>query len=781
MTGRNTTSDLLSSLNPAQREAVLATEGPVIVLAGAGSGKTKTLTARVVHLIASGVDPSSILAVTFTNKAANEMKERVANAISRSGLALGFGHWVEPWMGFSRTTPEVSTFHSFCLKLLRAEASAASLSPNFVIYDDSDQLSALKRIVDLLNLSGRLGNAKAYQAAINHAKTQAWGPADMAEQGRPGPFQERLVEVYELYEAALREASAVDFGDIIVRAYQLLAACPDILEKYQDRFQYLMVDEYQDTNRAQYLLISLLARKRKNLCVVGDEDQSIYKWRGADIRNILDFQEEYGNAKLVKLEENYRSTKMIIEAAAHVIRHNKDRYDKVLFTNNPQGDPIKVVELADERAEGDYVSRAIREALARDPRLSPREVAVFYRSHAQSRALEEALRKDRIAYKIIGGVAFYERKEIKDVLAYLRLAANPHDSVGLERVINVPARGIGKATVDKLAEHARKAGLSLYGALEEVVRGQVDLVAAGATKKLQSFYDFLENVRAGVATESLSGIYQRVVHDSGYIAELKAEETEEAKARIENLEEFYSVVQNFEEEFKARGLGPADGMLRNFLSQVTLESQVLEAAENGDQGFVSLMTLHSSKGLEFPMVFLVGCEEGIFPSKRALEESEWEDSAIEEERRLCYVGITRAKRNLTLTYASVRRIYGQVQVSPPSRFLEEIPATHKTVESKSHVAPTVSWSAKSARESRGSGLRYDYRDSQADHAHVEVEAVHGDTGETLEIGRKVLHAVYGKGTIRAIEGADADRKVTIEFSGYQKKKFLVRHVKLEFL
>ena len=767
----------LTGLNPGQLEAVMATEGPVIVLAGAGSGKTKTLTARVVHLLSQGVEPRSILAVTFTNKAAKEMKERVARAIAATGGASS--RWSEPWMGFSQANPEVSTFHSFCLKLLRAEPEAAGLAPNFVIYDDQDQLSVLKRTIEQLGLEGRLANAKAYQSGINNAKTLALSPADLRAREARGPFEEKLVEVYELYENALAANQAVDFGEIIVRAWRLFERRPEILAKYQERFRFLMVDEYQDTNRAQYLLISRLAGKYRNLCVVGDEDQSIYKWRGADIRNILDFQTEYPDARLVKLEENYRSTKMIIDAAASVIRNNQGRYDKTLFTNNPEGDPVRIVELGDERAEGDYVAKRIREALSADSRLGYRDVAIFYRSHAQSRAIEESLRRERAPYRILGGAGFYDRKEIKDVLAYIRMAANPKDSVSLERVINVPARGIGKTTVDKLAEHAGKCGISMAEAIGEVVRGQVDFLGNAAVKKLTSFYDFFKGLTDASQKESLADLYQRVVHDSGYLAELKAEGTEEAKGRIENLEEFYNVVQTFDEEAESRELSPGDGLRANFLNQITLESQALEAAEAAG-GTISLMTLHSSKGLEFPVVILVGCEEGIFPSKRALEESEWEDSAIEEERRLCYVGMTRAMRHLTMTHVSVRRIYGQVQVAAPSRFLGEIPDRLKRVEGKSHMAPTVSWSSVGGREGRSSlERRYDFADSEP--SPVEIAPSYGNNGEALEVGRKVKHEVYGKGTIRAIEGADSDRKVTIEFSGYQKKNFLARHLKLELL
>lgn len=774
----------LEELNPMQRAAVESLEGPVIVLAGAGSGKTKTLTSRVVHLIHNGVAPASILAVTFTNKAAKEMKERVGRALEHVGVLPGHGRWTEPWMGFSSTMPEVATFHSFCLKLLRTEADAAGYERSFVIYDDSDQRSLLKKIVKQLGLTGRLANPKMFQGAINKAKTQAWSPSDLAEHSKPGPLQDTVVEVYELYQNELQANQSMDFGDIIVNAYRLLANRPDILEKYQDRFRYLMVDEYQDTNRAQYLLVTLLAKKHRNLCVVGDEDQSIYKWRGADIRNILDFQSEYSEAKLVKLEENYRSTQMIIEAAAHVIRHNEDRYEKTLFTNNEKGERIKVLGLENERSEADRVANEIGTYIAKGHSGGYNDVALFYRSHAQSRAIEEAFRRERVPYRIVGGVGFYERKEIKDLLAYLRVLANPDDSVSLARIINVPARGIGKASIDKLEQLGRREGVSLYAAIGRVMNGAASDLGPAARKKLNPFFQLIQKLRDMVAQSPITDIVQTVLEDSGYLLELKEENTEESRARVENLEEFYTVVRAFDEECVARGWEQDVDRLPNFLNQITLESQALANDEN--EGAVSMMTLHSSKGLEFPLVFLVGCEDGIFPSKRAIDESEWENSAIEEERRLCYVGITRAKKQLYMTYAGYRRIHGQTQVSPPSRFIGEIPDSHKEVIdlTRRESAPR-SWGTGEGGSSRfglsaqPKGEFYDYEDSQL--PAVDIDASVGDTGESVAVGARVLHATYGKGTVRALEGAEGDRKVVIEFGGYQKKKFLLKYVKLQFL
>ncbi len=777
-----TTTAYLSELNPQQREAVECVDGPVIVLAGAGSGKTKTLTSRLVHLISKGVAPSSILAVTFTNKAAREMKERIEIALQKLESAPGLGRWTEPWMGFSSIMPEVSTFHSFCLKLLRTEAEAAGFEKNFVIYNDGDQRSLLKKTLKQMELTGRLANVKMFQSEINKAKTRAWSPQDVADRGKPGPLHDTLVEVYELYQNELQSNQAMDFGDIIVNAYRLLVSRPDILEKYQDRFRYLMVDEYQDTNRAQYMLVALLARKYQNICVVGDEDQSIYKWRGADIQNILNFREDYSEAKLIRLEENYRSTKTIIEAASHVIRNNNDRYEKALFTNNPLGDKIKVVGLEDERTEAEYIASEIRSVTSSTSSIGFNDIAIFYRGHAQSRAIEEALRREKVAYRIVGGVGFYERKEIKDLLAYLRVLVNPDDSISLTRIINVPARGIGKVSIDKLDKLARRENISLYGGLEALMNGGASDLGPAARKKMDPFFQLIVRLRGMLATAPLSEIVQTVLEDSGYLLELKEENTEESVARIENLEEFYTVVQVFDEECKACDWGRGEDRLPNFLNQISLESQAL-AAEDG-RGLVSLMTLHSSKGLEFSYVFLVGCEEGIFPSRRAINESEWEGSAIEEERRLCYVGITRAKQNLQMTYAGIRRIHGQIQVSPPSRFLGEIPESYmQTIDETRRY----SGSAAKSKEPRAygvvkpkkSGAYYDYEDSQL--PPVDIDARIPDSGELVTIGSKVHHATYGRGTIRALEGAEGDRKVVIEFKGYQRKKFLLKYVKLEFL
>lgn len=769
----------LLELNAEQRSAVELLHGPLIILAGAGSGKTKTLVARVVHLIRNGVSPQEILAVTFTNKAAKEMKERVGKALYECGIQSLDNQWAQPWMGFSYHAPEVSTFHSFCVKLLRAEASRLGFSRPFVIYDDSDQLSLIKKIVEYLNISEKFGNPKRYQGAINQAKCQALGPDQLERQEFSGPFGDYLVNVYKEYENTLRTNCAFDFGDLIVKAYELIRDNPDLLNKYQDKFKYLMIDEYQDTNRAQYLLISLLAKKYRNLCVVGDEDQSIYKWRGADIKNILDFQNEYTNAKLIKLEQNYRSTKIIIEAASHVIRNNATRYDKTLWTENPEGEKIKWTKVSDERAEAEYVARDIETKLRRDGRLSYRDIAIFYRSHAQSRALEEALRKTKLPHEIIGGVGFYERKEIKDILAYLRVLVNPEDSVSLERIINVPARGIGKTTIEKLNEQAYGQQKSLWNVLK------TNDLAPTINKKLTGFVSLIEQLTDTAKRENILDMYHRVLDATGYVAELKAEDSEESKGRIENLEELETVIQFFEKE----SVGNAS--LESFINQITLESSLLEKSIDSGAGAVSMMTLHSSKGLEFPIVYMVGCEEGIFPSKRAIDEADWEQDAIEEERRLCYVGMTRAERELTMLSTQLRRIYGQIQMSAPSRFIGEIHDSYLEKIDLSEFSGNTgsriqSWSERSEASTRGRSFpsassesqRYDYSESQESKPKLKT-ITHADG--SMSVGQRVKHPSYGSGTIFSLEGSESDRKITIEFTGKVRRKFLLKHVQLEIL
>jgi DNA helicase-2/ATP-dependent DNA helicase PcrA len=624
------------------------------------------------------------------------------------------------------------------------------------------------------------------------------GPDEIDPTDHLGNFGEQLVKVYRRYQEMLRNSHAFDFGDLIVEAWKLLRNRPDILEKYQEHFHYLMVDEYQDTNRAQYLLINLLAKKRRNLCVVGDEDQSIYKWRGADIKNILDFQKDYPEAQIVKLEQNYRSTQTIIKGAGAVIKNNKGRYDKTLWTANPEGEKIRWVQLPDERGEADFVGREIEKWLKRNDDASYQDVAVFYRSHAQSRSLEEIFRRQKIPYRIVGGVGFYERREIKDALAYLRVLVNPDDSISLLRIINVPARGLGKTTIEKVESFASERRLSLFAGLKKLIEEGAPSIPPSATKKLVEFVKLMDSFRDLAKRSLVSEIFSRVLEATGYEAELKAENTEEAKARIQNLYEFSTVIQFFEEDSERRGAGPGEALLQGFLNQVTLEASLLEKAdETGTIGAVSLMTLHSSKGLEFPLVFLVGCEEGIFPSRSAIADEFQDAESIEEERRLCYVGMTRAKEKLLMTHAQVRRIYGQTQVSPASRFLYEIPkdlVDHEEVRGantgssfgvraqweseKSRGYPSYQRKSSSGSSSSGRTYEYDTEDSEPTY---QVQAAKSDDGRQIKVGQRVRHDTYGQGTVKQLEGSESDRKVTIEFSGRLVKKFALKHVVLELM
>jgi DNA helicase-2/ATP-dependent DNA helicase PcrA len=782
----------LESLNDRQREAVLATEGAVIVLAGAGSGKTKTLITRVAHLIQKGVAPSQILAVTFTNKAAAEMKERVVRLLGEMGGGMDHMRWAQPWMGFSGYMPEVSTFHSFCVKLLRQEAAAIGFTRPFVIYDDDDTMSLLKKICEEFDIDTK--NAKGFKNLIDQFKCQAIGPAEMNPQEFLGPVGPQLQKVYTRYQEVLRSSHAFDFGDLIVEAYKLLRDRPEILERYQDRFRYLMVDEYQDTNRAQYLLVGLLAKKYKNICVVGDEDQSIYKWRGADIRNILDFQRDYPNATIVKLEQNYRSTQTIINAATAVIKNNESRYDKTLWTANEVGEKIQWIQVPDERAEADTVAREIQKWMSKHR--SHQDVAIFYRSHAQSRAMEAALGKARIPYRIVGGVGFYERREIKDALAYMRVLVNPDDSVSLMRIINVPARGLGKTTLEKVEAFATARRLSFFAGLRKMLEEGASELPPSAKKKLADFVKMLDGFRDLAARSSVGEVYHHILEATGYVAELKAENSDEAKGRIQNLEELDTVILSFEQDAEARGLTPQDGLLQGFLNQVTLEASLLDKAEESATGAISMMTLHSSKGLEFPLVFLVGCEDGIFPSRRAIDENNTDPDAIEEERRLCYVGITRARKKLVITSAQMRMIYGQVQVSEPSCFIKEIPEEFLELEVQQRTDGygfgSTSSQFRSSREAsyrkpavsytKGDSRRYDYSDSDAPDAPPTYVVKTAETASGgIRVGQKVRHESYGVGTVKSLEGSESDRKATIEFGGRNVKKFSLKHVQLEFL
>src|SRR6266550_964311 len=641
--------DFLAALNPEQREAVLHIKGPLLILAGAGSGKTRVITSRIAYLVGEGhAKPEEILAVTFTNKAAEEMRERVAALLGSDCSRM----WV-------------STFHSLCARLLRREAPAIGLSRDFVIYDSSDQLSVVKQALKGLHIDDSFVQPRAALSRISHAKNRMESPDDVAGAASWNRRDEQIAKVYTFYVNALKESNALDFDDLLLKTVDLFEGSEKVRSKYSTQFRFVMVDEYQDTNRPQYLLIRRLAEVHRNLCVVGDPDQSIYKWRGADLRNLLDFEQDFPEARTVKLERNYRSTQIILDAASAVIGQNRNRKDKHLWTDRTGGARIEYFRGGDELEEADFITRTARTALADDVEAT---VAVLYRTNAQSRTIEDALMREGVAYKVVGGVRFYERKEIKDALAYMRLVINPHDDVSLRRVINVPARGIGKGVMDAVdniapADHADLpllgTGLQPAAAANSlwtrIVRGLDEKTFAGrAAASLTAFRDLIVRLTDVARQESVSIAIGKMLDQSGYLQDLRDDRTEDAEGRIENLAELVSAAR----EFESREPEPT---LNGFVDRLSLLSDADEEAGARDAR-VWMMTLPSAKGLEFPVVVLAGLEEGLFPHSRSKDDEE----ELEEERRLCYVGMTRARSRLVLTGAARRRIFGEYQSSEPS-------------------------------------------------------------------------------------------------------------------
>ena len=633
--------ELLAGLNPDQKKAVEMTEGPVLIVAGAGSGKTRVLTHRVAYLLSEkGVHPWNILAITFTNKAAREMKERITHLVGPEAEEI----WI-------------STFHAMCVRILRRDGERIGYSRNFTILDVPDQVTVIKQVLKELNLDAKQHDPRGYLHWISQAKNRLQTPPKMKEQA--GSFREEIAaQIYDAYQKKLRANQSMDFDDLLLETIRLFRQVPEALDYYQRKFQYIHVDEYQDTNHAQYVLVNLLAAHHRNICVVGDSDQSIYAFRGADITNILDFERDYPDAEVIRLEQNYRSTQTILDAANGVITHNQRRKPKNLWTENGTGEPIRLFEAGNEHEEAFFVAETILQGV-REGR-DHGDYAVLYRTNAQSRVLEEVLLKSNIPYRVVGGIKFYERKEIKDLLAYLRLVVNPDDDLSLRRVINVPRRGIGEGTMEKIDRYAEEKGVSLYRALLEADR--IGL-APRFLRPLQSFTTMIRDLHGMAEYLSARELTEEVLEKTGYREALEREGTLEAEGRLENIGEFLSVVQEFEQRSE-------DKSLVDFLTDLALLSDIDTLEDEGPDGdAVVLMTLHSAKGLEFPCVFLVGMEEGLFPHIRSLED----DDALEEERRLAYVGITRAEKELYLTRARLRSIFGQTVSHPPSRFLDEIP------------------------------------------------------------------------------------------------------------
>ncbi len=749
---------ILKNLNGPQKDAIQTLDGPLLILAGAGSGKTRVLTHRMAHIIAQGkAPPDGILAVTFTNKAAREMESRIFKLFSDIGIPVYESLWV-------------STFHSFCNRVLREHITLLDYKSYFNIYDDGDQLSQIKKVMQALNISDKVHPAKAFRNRINTAKMLGLNPEDVPR-SRSFFMDDKSLDVYRMYEAEMKKANCLDFGDLLMKVYEIFRMYPAVLEQYQEKFRYIMVDEYQDTNHIQYLLVQMLAQKHRNLCVVGDEDQSIYSWRGADIKNILDFEKDFPEAKVVKLEENYRSSGNIVKAATTVIKNNTERKDKTLFTSNPEGELISVREEKSEYDEARWVVRQIQN-LMNEGDANYADCAIFYRTNAQSRVLEEQLRTNSVPYKIVGGVRFYERMEIKDILGYLKLTLNPSDDMAFKRVINTPARGIGKTTIEKLEEYSMNHKLSLSAAAERACDER--LFNAGVTGKFRNFLRLMEELRELSQTHNLLDFYHMALEKTEYVQMLKVEESPEAKARIENLEEMSNALTQFMKERE-------DASLQSFLEEMALVSDVdsLDEEQNG----VTLMTLHISKGLEYPYVFVVGWEENLFPSAKSVDEDE--ENSLEEERRLAYVGMTRARQQLFLTYARSRKVWGQEQFNPPSRFLKEIPAelTQFTT-----ALSTPKFVSRFSGMATGNGSMYggspQYRNNKAFDDEIDAfpdyemgDASNGD----LKKNMRVRHPTFGVGTVFETEGSGDTQKVSVLFADQTIKKFVAKYARLERL
>lgn len=749
----------LSSLNPVQQQAVKHTEGPLLILAGAGSGKTRVLTNRVAYLIQEkGVKPYNILAITFTNKAAGEMKERVQNLLGEGARDI----WV-------------STFHSSCNRILRREinnqwvaGTQGGYTSNFAIYDSADQQTLIKQCLKELNLDDKKFPPRAVAALISEGKNKLQNP-DRFAQVALDFFAEKTGEIYRLYQRKLEQNNALDFDDLLMFTVRLFDEAPEVLHYYQDRFRYIMVDEYQDTNHAQYRLVNLLAQKHRNLCVVGDEDQSIYRFRGADISNIQNFERDYPEAKVIMLEQNYRSTKTILEAANYVIGNNLERKVKKLWTENAQGQELIAYRGENERWEAAYVVDRIATLHHKENR-PYKDFAVLYRTNAQSRVLEEELMKARLPYKIVGGLKFYDRKEIKDILAYLKILANPADSVAFRRIVNVPKRGIGETTVEKVLSFATLQGITALEALNRLE--EVPGLTTRATKPLDGFHKLIQALQRKLGQTGITQLVDDILESTGYITELQEEKSIEAQTRIENLQEFRTVTNDFDQNTE-------ENSLEYFLAGISLVSDLDTYDES--EGGVVLMTLHSAKGLEFPVAFLVGLEEGMFPHARA----QFDQVELEEERRLCYVGITRAQEKLYLTHAYQRTMYGRTSNNPPSRFLEEIPEQLTTT-----VDPVDGYGRprKPVLPDRVGGWNSNPTDlgnggspsSQWGSPWQQVNSGSKPQISTCEytLGDKVQHAKFGTGVIVSVKGEGLDAELSIAFPAGGVKKLIAQYAKL---
>ena len=783
--------EFLSHLNPQQREAVATGEGPLLILAGAGSGKTRVIANRIAYLIAErGVWPRNILAVTFTNKAAEEMRNRVGKLIE--GLEIG-------------STPLISTFHSLCVRILRRDIEALNTgyTRSFTIYDQDDTVRLTRNCIRDLGLDDKQLAPRSVQAAISAAKNR--GEDSDAFAAKAQYVDERrasIARVFQLYEERLHKNNALDFDDLLIKTVRLLRDVPEVRDRYNERFHYLLVDEYQDTNQLQFALIRLLTEKQQNICVVGDPDQSIYRWRGADITNILKFEEHFPSAKVIRLEENYRSTQNILGLASGVIKHNIERKEKALWTQNPAGEKIRYYQALDADMEARFVAGKIQEHLRAD---RDTRAAVLYRTNSQSRVFEEAMRRAGLSYNIVGGFSFYERMEVRDIIAYLKLALNPNDSIALQRVINTPPRGIGKVTIDEVEILAREAGISYWESISQLL-SDGDRLSPRAITSLTNFQRIIRELSAKAkafgatsegepeieSTSPVSDLVKAAIIETGYENALKSEDNEEAEARLENLQELVNAAVDYDEQ------GP-DG-IREFIDHSAL---VADTDQYKADVPVTLMTAHSAKGLEFPVIFIVGLEDGLFPHSRSLSDS----SDIEEERRLCYVAMTRAERFLYVTHAVKRRVYGEELASEPSQFLNEMPL--ELIEDLSHGRSWLSFARGSTAvddgqlaahrdtkaRARYEGKTYDSAQSVAEFfknratrmgqpetfrspRKPEQTAQSGPAADALP-GSYVRHAKYGRGLVLRREGSGDQTKLTVSFPGYGQKKLVEKYAGLE--
>ena len=742
----------LDTLNPAQREAVEKTEGPVLILAGAGSGKTRVLTTRIGHLIEDkGVQPANILAITFTNKAANEMRERVEETLDSDASDM----WI-------------STFHSCCVRILRKDINRIGYNRSFVIYDSADQVTLVKDCLKELNLSDKVFEPKVIISTISGAKDKLYDPKQFKAMHMNDNRMSKIADVYALYQDRLKRNSALDFDDLIFKTVELLKSDKEVLDYYRNRFKYIMVDEYQDTSKAQYELIKILAKEHQNICVVGDDDQSIYGWRGADIRNILEFEKDYDNVHVVKLEQNYRSTQIILDAANTVISNNIERKRKRLWSEKKDGELIKIQVAQDEIEESDFVADMIAK-ISREQNRSYKDFAVLYRANAQSRSVEDALNRSQIPYNIYGGTKFYERKEIKDLIAYLRVIQNPQDDISIKRIINIPRRGIGLRTIEKIEDRASLKQESIYSVLIDI-----ETNSEISTKARNSISEFVDNVIGTLRTMRevypVSKLIEKVIESIdyyGYIDELYKGNKEEAEERKDNVKEFISVAMEFEQTSEEKDL-------ETFLTGVALTS---ESSEEEEIDKVSLMTIHTSKGLEFPVVFIVGMEDGLFPIARAVRSMN--DSEIEEERRLCYVGITRAKEILYLTLTQKRTLYGKTNPSIASRFMEELPK--ECIERLNSAEKELSYSKANYNVLDKYKQKYMNTINKTAVAKQVNATIKNNEKETniddIKPGARVHHPKFGVGTVVGMMGTD----VTIAFEQQGIKKINKEYTTLDIL